>query len=38
MSRMVGWLVVTCFAVYGAVHFMKTHVVVAKENCVSANP
>lgn len=31
MFKFVGWLVVTGFAVYGAVHFVQAHVVAGKE-------
>jgi hypothetical protein len=35
MFRFVGWLVVTGFAIYGAVGFIKAHVVVGKDDCLS---
>jgi hypothetical protein len=28
MFRFVGWVVVTGFALYGATHFVKNHVVI----------
>lgn len=31
MFYAVGWLIVTGFALYGAVHFFKVHVVAGKE-------